>query len=260
MSILKTTGIVVRSTKYGNSSKLVAFYTRDFGRVAGIARGARRVKSRFGGGLEPFIETEIIFYHRPERMLQTITDSDINEVFAPVRNDLYKSIFAHAACEMVDGLAEETSGTIYNLLSVFLHTLGDIENKKAEILFWSFQLKLFAVLGYQPALAMCMACNEPLPQTATQLSLEQGGIVCPQCRQDEGAGAISWGTIRLLEKILQIPFSEIGRYQIITTLQEEGRLFLEYYLAFHGGWKKTIVSLHSLRYLEGKEESVCSIK
>ena len=254
MSIHKTTGIVVRSTKYGNSSKIVSLYTRDFGKVSGIARGARRMKSQFGGGLEPFVETEIIFYYKKERSLQTITDSDICEPFTLVRNNLYKSVFAYAACEMIDGLVEEPSETVYNLLAVYLHTLGSMENKKAEILFWSFQLKLFTVLGYQPELAVCMACSEPLPQAADRLYLDQGGVVCPQCRQYAGEDSISWGTIKLLTKILEIPFAETRRYQIINTLQAEGRRFLNYYLAFHGGWKKSLVSLNSLPYLAGRED------
>jgi DNA repair protein RecO (recombination protein O) len=254
MSILKTTGIVVRSMKYGNSCKIVSLYTRDFGRVSGIARGARRIKSRFGGALELFAESEIIFYHHQERSLQTITDSEICEPFLPVRNSLYKSVFAYAACEMVDSLVEEPSEIVYNLLAGYLHALGKVEHKKAEILFWSFQLKLFTVLGYQPELGVCMACGEALPQDAAQVYLEQGGLVCPPCRQSIDADGISRGTIRLLEKILPVPFAEIGRYTILSALQAEGRRFLNYFLAYHGGWKKSLVSLNSLAYLEGIEE------
>jgi DNA repair protein RecO (recombination protein O) len=236
--------------KYGNSSKIVSFYTRNFGKVSGIARGARRMKSRFGGGLEPFIESEFIFYYKSERSLQTITDSDICESFSSVRNDLYKSVYAYAACELIDGLTAEPSETIYDLFSSYLHMLGAPENKSVEILFWSFQLKLFTALGYQPEFDVCMACGEPLPPAATRFYLEQGGVVCPQCRLDEGADTISWGTIKLLQKLLPTPYAETRRYKIISMLQKEGRRFLDYYLAYHGGWKRTLISLQSLPYVE----------
>jgi DNA repair protein RecO (recombination protein O) len=256
MGIFKTNGIVVRSAKYGNSSKLVTFYSQAFGRLIGIARGARRVKSRFGAGLEPFVESEFIVYYSPDRTYQTIADSDLVRPFPAVRDDLVKSVFAYAACEALDRLTAEPSDEVYALMLEFLQQLGVAARKDAEALFWAFQLKLMTGLGYQPELAACMACAGDLPAESPVFTVGAGGILCPTCAASalETVGTVSRGTLKLLQKLRETPLAGIGRYKMTATLREEGRQFLRYFLAFHGGWRTPCRSLDSLDTLTAFEE------
>src|SRR5919204_3775176 len=55
MSLLKTPAITLKSRKWGDADRIVTFYTLKHGKLRGVARGARRMKSRFGGTLEPFL-------------------------------------------------------------------------------------------------------------------------------------------------------------------------------------------------------------
>jgi len=54
MALYKTKGIVLKSRPFEEAGKLVTFFTRDFGKITAIAKGAKRPTSKFGGRLEPF--------------------------------------------------------------------------------------------------------------------------------------------------------------------------------------------------------------
>jgi DNA repair protein RecO (recombination protein O) len=256
MGIFKTDGIVLRSAKYGNSSKLVTLYTRQFGRLIGMARGARRVKSRFGAGLEPFAESEFIIYYSPDRTYQIITDSDLARPFLPVRGDLVKSVLAYAACEALDRLTAEPSQEVYHLMLDFLQQLEGTNRRDAELVFWAFQLKLMECLGYGPELTACMRCGGELPPDAVRFALGEGGLLCPACGISAvpTAGYLARGTLKLLQKLTAAPLAAVGKYKTVQALKEEGRQFLRYYLAFHGGWRTPLKSLEALDQLTVFEE------
>jgi DNA repair protein RecO (recombination protein O) len=62
VALHKTRGVVIGRRAFGESDRLVDFYTRDYGKVRGIARAARRTRSRFGSALELFTLGEMVFF------------------------------------------------------------------------------------------------------------------------------------------------------------------------------------------------------
>ena len=54
MSLIETESIILRSYNLAEADKIVVLLTRDHGVVRGVAKGAKRLKSKFGSGLEPF--------------------------------------------------------------------------------------------------------------------------------------------------------------------------------------------------------------
>ena len=54
LGLIKTSGIVTKTTKYGDSSLIVTLLTKDFGKISAIANGARTKKSQLIGGLQLF--------------------------------------------------------------------------------------------------------------------------------------------------------------------------------------------------------------
>ncbi|GAJ11315.1 unnamed protein product, partial [marine sediment metagenome] len=61
----KTQGIVLGSIDWHETSKIVTFYTKDFGKIRGVAKGARRKKSKFSP-LEILSRHTIVFYERED--------------------------------------------------------------------------------------------------------------------------------------------------------------------------------------------------
>src|SRR5687767_11457876 len=88
MQLLKTPAITLKSRKWGEADRIVTFYTLRFGKLRGVARGARRMKSRFGSALEPFVHCELNLFEKGNDPLYRITQADIRESFSSLREDL----------------------------------------------------------------------------------------------------------------------------------------------------------------------------
>ena len=76
--LVTTEAIVLRSRKHGETSKIVTLYSREYGKVDVIAKGARDIKSKFGGALEAFAESRIVFYKKdkPEAALYLLSKAE----------------------------------------------------------------------------------------------------------------------------------------------------------------------------------------
>ncbi len=88
MPLLKTPAIVLKSRKWGDADRIVTFFTLKHGKVRGVARGARRMKSRFGGTLEPFVYCDLVLYEKPGDTLYRVSQTDVRQAFHPLRNSL----------------------------------------------------------------------------------------------------------------------------------------------------------------------------
>ncbi|TFB10109.1 DNA repair protein RecO, partial [Candidatus Marinimicrobia bacterium MT.SAG.4] len=76
MPILKAEGIILRRIKYSETSLIVTLYTKEYGKVSLIAKGARNPKSKFVGSLEPGTYVSVVYYHKENRDLQMLSEVD----------------------------------------------------------------------------------------------------------------------------------------------------------------------------------------
>src|SRR5438034_10431065 len=88
MPLLKTTGIVLKSRKWGEADRIVTFFSLQYGKIRGVARGARRMKSRFGSALEPFVHCDLVLYEKHGDSLYRVSHADIRESFYGLRDQL----------------------------------------------------------------------------------------------------------------------------------------------------------------------------
>ena len=62
--IAKTEAVVLRSMKYRETSRIVSFYTKQFGKISGIVKGARSPKNAFGSALQPMSHVSLVLYKK----------------------------------------------------------------------------------------------------------------------------------------------------------------------------------------------------
>ncbi|MDA3860280.1 MAG: DNA repair protein RecO, partial [Melioribacteraceae bacterium] len=74
--IVKSKAFVLNKLDFGDSSKIVNFYSEEFGRVAGIIKGARSQKSKIGKIVDVLNLVEIVYYKKESRDLQIVTQAD----------------------------------------------------------------------------------------------------------------------------------------------------------------------------------------
>src|SRR5258708_12284447 len=104
MALYKTRAVVIGRRAFGESDRLVDFYTREYGKVRGIARAARRPRSRFGSALELFTLGEMVFFDGGRSELVQVDHFDIVRPFVRVREHLERLGPGAWAVEMVPPL------------------------------------------------------------------------------------------------------------------------------------------------------------
>src|SRR5687768_8102328 len=96
MALIETEGLVLKSYSLAEADKIVVFLTEHQGLVRGVAKGAKRLKSRFGGGLEPFSIVDLTYFQKEERELVSIRQIELKKsFFESASNPLFLQKFAY---------------------------------------------------------------------------------------------------------------------------------------------------------------------
>src|SRR5947209_20590950 len=77
MPLIETESLVLKSYNLAEADRIVVLLTRDHGVVRAVAKGAKRLKSRFGSGLEPFSEVRIEYFHKDNQELVSLQRADL---------------------------------------------------------------------------------------------------------------------------------------------------------------------------------------
>ena len=177
---LKTEGVVLRSMRYGEADRILHLYTPHRGRLAGIAKGVRRPKSRFGGRLEPFFRLDLVLYEGRSELL-TVTAAETVHPHARLRGHAAALDGAARACDAVGRLFAdgEPHEGVYHLLANQLALLDADPARATRANALAFRLKLLLAAGFAPQLSACAACGDG--DHVVGFSGAAGGVVCAAC-------------------------------------------------------------------------------
>src|SRR6185503_6507233 len=175
MSQFKTDGIVLGSLRLTGADKLITVLTSDLGKIVGAAAGVRRLKSRFGGALEPFSYCRLVLFRKRADLLFRVNQADILHSFQSIRENLEQVELASWAANLIkDFTAEEIPNS-----GLFLHLLGCLEaiekGGNPGLLPAYFELHLLKHVGYQPRLDQCMKCRGLLDKDGCRFLPSAGG-------------------------------------------------------------------------------------
>ncbi len=233
MTIQKSEGIVLRRQDLRETSLILTLYTRDFGKIKGIARGVRGSRAQYGGGaLELFALDEIVFYERKTSDIYTVSQCDLLEYFNPLRADLAKLSYATYLIELLDSvttLADKNDEVFDLLLNSLRLMAGESSAKRAARI---FEIKLLNLLGLMPSLDLCVSCGKR-PDTGFKFSLQHGGLVCKNCLEsDRAALSILPGTAKFIEHIRSLPFEKVERIKVTPQVGRELESILRKFLDY----------------------------
>ncbi len=188
-----TAAIVLRARDYSESDRIVTLLTREFGKLSGIAKGAKASRRRFERKLEPFSHVNLFFRRRPHGQLVFITRAEPGDSPPPVlEDDLAKIALGSYMLELADALTSEEAeaADAYDVLGRALATLG--RGAVTLAMRQSFELNLLRTAGFGLEFAHCRICG--LPETAqggaVYFVVARGGVVCARCRPQAPEGAV----------------------------------------------------------------------
>jgi len=184
MALLTTEAIVLGGIRLGEADKLVTFFSLHKGKVKGVAKSARRMKSRFGASLEPFTHCNLILFEKGGDKLGRINQVDIIRSFQSLREDWDGIELASRMVSLVSQITPdlEENAEIFKLL---LQGLGLLEvGKDRSLTSLLFINRLIAYSGYQPHWDHCLKCRQAFKagtNTPIYFSSGAGGTVCSKC-------------------------------------------------------------------------------
>jgi DNA repair protein RecO (recombination protein O) len=147
------TGLILRARPLTETSLIIHWLTPNFGRIATVAKGARRAKSPFAGKLDLFYLADFSFSRSRRSDLHALREVSLRETHGAIRQDIFKLRHAAYATTFVEQATETETPLpmIYELLRGFLNCL--CKQKAGPQLIFAFELKLLHELGLEPNLA-----------------------------------------------------------------------------------------------------------
>src|SRR6266851_122786 len=162
MSLGKSAAVVIGSFALGESDRVVTFFSREHGKVRGVARAARRPRSRFTGALELFTVGELVFFDTGKSDLLRIDHFDVVRPLARLREDLDRLGHASWIVECVGRLTADWDPhvALYALLTRSLRAMESGPPGRVAI---RFVTRCLDVLGHRPRLDRCVECGRRAP-------------------------------------------------------------------------------------------------
>ena len=165
--------------------------------------------------------------------LGIVTQAEMVEGYAPLRDDLIKATYASYAVELLDRFTveEDKNLSLYQLLSDALGWFAYTADFLLAARF--YELHLLSLSGFKPQLFSCVACGEPIQEQDQFFSAELGGILCPNCREaDRRAEPISAVAVKVLRYIQSRSWETVKMLQLKRPLHQELETIMYHYLTY----------------------------
>ena len=177
--IYKTEAIVLKHFPYGEGDYILTLYTPNLGKIRLMAKGARKIRSKLGGHIEPLMHSALLV--RKGTNLDAINQAELLDGYRSIREDLERLSQAMYFCELLDKITpdEEPHHHLFKLLQ---ETLDILSENPQQMLIPYFQMKLLQETGFMPELYTCIECNINIQPNRHRFLIDRGGIICEQCR------------------------------------------------------------------------------
>lgn len=243
-AIVKTDAIVLKTMKYRDTSRIVTFYTEQFGKVRGIAKGARGAKNKFGSALESLARVHLVFYHKEHRDLHLISQCDTRDAGTLRKGDLTRMSVGLACLELLDQVVHdrEQNAAVFRLIDSCME-LTDRRAHDPTAVLSAFKIQLASLMGYHPQFQACQYCGT-IPDESIDgpwnVDLARGAVVCGACHTEHRANlresqltAITAQAVFHLQRLLNEPIEISTLRSLGASVGNEVRDVLRLYLQYH---------------------------
>lgn len=209
MTLLASDALILRTWPVNEADLVVSFFTRDYGKVKGVAKAALKSRKRFGGALEPMTHARAFFAERPRQELVRLDQLELLRSPLSLPIDYARTAVLSFYAEVLEEALPEHDPheTVFRLLLAVLEqtTVG-----RAWMPLTYFSLWMTRLMGWLPDLGACTVCGERFAPGEASFHPSSDGLFCPLHRQGAGSllSADSWA---LAQRILRQPVTAFVR-------------------------------------------------
>ncbi len=225
---ITVTGMVLAAMPVGDYDKRLVILTKERGKIAAFAKGARRPNSALLACSQPFSFGEFSLY--AGKSSYNISAAEITKYFPEVREDIEMVSYACYFCELAEQVTRENNDEMQMLKLLYMTMLA--LTKKIipnNLIRYIFELKSMCVNGYAPQVFSCTACGKE--DEYHWFSIEAGGLVCDDCRPGkQGLMKLSGSTVYTLQFIEVTPIEKLYSFTVNEQVLREIRTLIKGYL------------------------------
>lgn len=214
MTLFTTTpGILLSKQDWREADRLYYVFTRRYGKLELLGRGARKPLAKLASHLEFICEADFFIVHG--KIFETLAGIERQTCFPHIYSDSSKMLLAHQSLSFLNFLLKpkQTDEELYDLLCSWLSFLNEcfLPPQQSNFFFVSFLVVLVSLLGHRPELFRCLSCQKKIQSQHYAWHSLRGGVVCQTCLQtvpDEWfcARPVEEETIKLLRFVTSHPF------------------------------------------------------
>jgi DNA repair protein RecO (recombination protein O) len=229
MIIINTQAIVLKAVRYKENDVILTLFTRKLGKVAAIARGAKRSKSPFLASSQLFAYSN--FHLKKQSTMYLVNQADIIKSFYDISYDFDAFSYATYVTKLVEDsmLENQTNNRLFVLLAqtLYLYTQKDLDYEFITI---AFELKYLDYLGFRPVVNRCVNCQSKNLDGAV-FNIDEGGILCKKCSEGFIDNIkLDLTTIKLMEYILSNDITICSKAKVSKFLVYELKNLLQKYM------------------------------
>ncbi|MDQ1267325.1 MAG: repair protein RecO [Bacteroidota bacterium] len=232
--LAESEAIILKSKKYGDTSKIVTLYAKHHGITTLIAKGAREQKSHFGGSLEPLCNSYVSYYRKPGRELHLLSKAETvqsnKKIFESYQHTAYGLMIAESVLE--SQTEQEPNDILFQGISYHLSELAKLQ-QNSFALFASFQLLLAGQIGIGMNFDESSVSEELFYGKDISYSIESG---CPM-KMSGGIANHSFrlksSAFRFLNCIVNNDLEKLSDTNTDFKSQSHIKDFFTYYFSFH---------------------------
>lgn len=243
----KQDAIVLKTIDYGEANKIATIYTKENGKLAVLAKGAKKSNSRFAAVMQPFVHGNFLYYQG--NGLPSLNQGEAVHSFKEIQFDIIKSAYAAYIVELVDKLTEERQPHFF-LYDWLLLSLKQINaGVDPEVIARIFDMKMLPVAGAKPQLDCCVICQSD-EKDPVGFSIRLAGFLCRDCiHRDERSFLLTLSAAKLLRTLYYVDLNKVGTISVSDkTKKQMNQMISMYYDEYVG------VQLKSRRFISQIEK------
>lgn len=234
MPTIVDNAVCIRTWDFSETSQTVSLFTRAHGIIRGLAKGAKREKGPFSGGLDVLTRGEVVAIVKPTKELATITAWHLQDLYPALRRSLPANRAAMYIADLVHHMLidHDPHPRVFDAFVEALSALSDPAAIEPALLRW--QWLLLAETGYQPQLDQDAQTGEALPHDSLTLgfSAAAGGVVADASGGSGGGAGDRWRvrreTIDALRQLVNGNFGVNSGGADLDSIRRANRLLAAY--------------------------------
>ena len=242
--ITSVDGVILSVTPYGETSKIINVYTKDYGIIGIMCKGAMGIKSKLRSLTQKLTYGKFNIYYKKDK-LSTLVSVDIINPLKKTKEDIVLIIYASYMSDLFYQVLKQTNNK--EIYDDYINSLLKLEEGLNPIVITNIlEVKLLDYLGVGLNLTSCIMCGDK--KEIVTLSSEKGGLICKNCYRGERLIPIS--VVKIINMYYLVDIKSVNKLSIKEDIINEINRFLtSYYDDYTGLYLKSKDFLRTIQKL-----------